>query len=393
MGSHHSSNAFAYTYIDTEASSFCPGTFVSGVVKILVEKPVYIGQMSILLTCSSKCMWSHDESDLDLLRHQERVLSKTQFNILRLEYQLSPGQYELPFNIQLPTDLVPSFKYEYRSNYSEIEYICEIVSDDNLYLESLKTIVWVNKLLHPSQAIGPVRNEATFNINSCCCFNRGKVEVKAFLNTNVASTTDEIFTTISIDNSMNRCALKKVTCSLHRLIRFKVTNHPHITSQIYTSLCAETVRDVRILPGEFDAPDIVINLNLNEYSGLWMMPTVETDLADCEYYIKLNLDFDTIMGFGIYEFTLPIELFNGKLILNNRLSEQPELQMAWNPTMLAVEPIQVEIFDHMNLEGDEQLSLINPGDYKALSDLKSHNSAVDLNHSNDLSKSEKVIYI
>jgi hypothetical protein len=353
MGAGHSSDANAYTYIETEDSNFSPGAWVSGVVKILVEKPTSMGQMNILLTCVSESRWSEAGYDPKYISYDKRILSRTYFRILSMEDQLSQGHFEIPFNIQLPINLIPSFTYDEHALYGKIEYFFEAVADNYKDFQSLKNVVWMNKLPDPNQPIGPISDEASIQVNTCCCLKKGQASLKATLSTNLALTTDDLFTTIKLDNSMNKCTLNKISCILVRHMRLKARNHLYKNSKFFTSDCIGVARDVQILPGQSDVPDVIISLSLKDEADLWMMPTVASELIDCEYFLKVKLGFDNLLEFELNEVDIPLGICNLAMVLNQSLSARPEVTFDWSPTMLAMEPVKVLMFDHVNGETQE----------------------------------------
>jgi hypothetical protein len=343
MGSGHSSAASAYTYIDTEVSSFCPGALVQGVVKILVEKPTHARQMSIFLTCFSESQWVEGSGENSSTYHDKRTLSQHEFPIWNFEGNLSQGQYALSFNILLPTDLIHSFKYEYHGTIGRVEYYFEAVVVGNNEVQAQKTVVWVNKLLNPGGVIMPVSSEASIKVNSCCCFQSGKTMLKSTINNNVAMINEDLIINSKIVNTKNRYTVTKITYNLIQSIRLKVKYSYGSHSTYISSVILTNCEYIGVKPGESEAAEISLGLGLKDKQDLWMFPTIESELVDCEYTVKVTLAFDNTCGCGTYSIMIPLEICNGMMVLSTKFSAPPQIKIAWNPMMLSPIPIQVQV--------------------------------------------------
>lgn len=351
MGLNHSSNASAYTYIDTEVCSFCPGATVQGVVKILVEKPTHANQMSILLTCVSESKWIEQSEKNYPTYYDKRTLSQHKFPIWNFGGNLSSGQYALNFNILLPTDLIPSFEYVFNDTIGRIQYFFEAVVLGNNEVQAQKTTVWVSKLSKPGDLIMPVSSEASIKVNSCCCFKSGKSELKSTINHNVAMINEDLVVTSKVVNTRNRYTVTKITCSLIQSIRLKVKYSYGSHSTYFSSVILRNYENIGIKPGQSEVSDIVMRLGLKDRQGLWMVPTIKSELVDCQYTVKVTLEFNNFCGCGTYAVMLPLKICNGMMALSTRLSAPPQINIDWNPMMLSPVPIQFQGYGNIPVRG------------------------------------------
>ncbi len=139
----------------------------------------------------------------------------------------------------------------------------------------------------------------------------------------------------------------------------KANNQCFTNSSLSFVNILEDYRDVRILAGQSNAPEVIVNISLKDVIGMWEMPTIRSELIDCEYFLKVELGFNNRIESKSYDMQIAIEVCNGRQIITNRFSPQPELNVMWSPTMLSMEPIQVRIYDHVQPEGKDNLNL-NP---------------------------------
>ena len=363
MGSGESSNASAYTYIETSASGFIPGATVTGNVKILSQKPIQAGQMTILLTCTSELQWI---TPTRRARHRnavydKRTLFSVQFPIWNFQGQLPQGQFILPFCIQLPIDLIPSFSLEPANNSSLLfarksapvaacknEYTFEAVIDGSNEVQAQKTIVWVSRLPKPNEAILPTTTEANIKVTSCCIFQSGNVELRTTASRNVAMANEMLTITSKINNSKNKHKVNRIKSVLVRHLRLKTSRHVtgfviyHARTTLSRYEYPLDDRHVDIKPGASDPLECAISLSLSQLQDLWMMPSIASEGIDCEYFIKVTLEFDNFCGCGVYSVYLPIEICNGMIVINRTFSPPPQINVAWNPSMLANHPVAAQ---------------------------------------------------
>lgn len=348
MGSSHP----AHTYVETEISSFCPGAILPGVIKILVDKATHAEQISIHLTCIGESHWDSGSGKHRRHYSAKRTLIKLQFPIWNFGGSLPEGQFALPFSIQLPNDLIPSFKYHNYSTKGSIEYYLEAIVGDNRDIMAHKSVIWINRYPNPSHIISPVSSEATLKVSNCCCFKTGTASLKSTLNLNVATIMEDLITTSHIENTNNKYNITKATCSLIRKIRLKGRHLFIPSSKVFSQEVLQKSQFLAIKPGQSDSPDISLGLSLNECQDLWMQPPLASEVVDCEYVVRVKLEFDNFCGCGGYYVSLPVEICNGTMVLNNKLSEPPKINVEWNPMMISEVRVHTTDFSNMQI-GDE----------------------------------------
>lgn len=331
MGTNHS----AHTHVETYSTAN-PGTLLQGVIKILVDKATQAEQMSIQLTCTGKSRWRVRTKRGYQTNSAKRTLLKRQFPIWNFEGNLAEGQFELPFSIQLPTDLIPSFSFTQANNtYGTIEYSVKAVVGSKRDIKAHKSAIWINKYDNPSQVVSPVSAETTFRVSNCFCFKIGRASLKSTLNQNVVNAGTLLIVTSQIVNTNNKYTIKGIWSYLVRTIRLKATDlFIPVSSYIDTNITLSH-DDLRIRPGQEDAQDIIHKLDLSKTHDISLMPPVASKVVDCEYSVKVELEFNNSCGCGNTSISIPLEICNGEIILNKKLSPPPNINLEWNPTMIS----------------------------------------------------------
>jgi hypothetical protein len=228
------------------------------------------------------------------------------------------------------------------------EYTFEAVIEGSKEVQAQKTIVWVSRLPKPNEAIVPITSEADIKVTSCCCFNSGIVELRSTADRNLVMANDVLNLKSKINNIKNKHKVNKITSTLLRRLRLKI--RPITDTSIFIQAGSIVLNHeflngshhVDINPGQSDSLEVAMRLNLTEYQNSWMMPTVTSEMIDCEYFLKVSLDFDNFCGCGIYSVYLPIEVCNGMVAINTVFSPPPQLNVAWDPYVLSSAPVAIQ---------------------------------------------------
>ena len=80
-------------------------------------------------------------------------------------------------------------------------------------------------------------------------------------------------------------------------------------------------------------------LDLDSAKDLWQTPTIESELIECEYEVKVRLFYDTFCsGLGYYV-TAPVMIFNSyEVPVHSFIPPAAPMPAVWNPMVLASEP-------------------------------------------------------
>jgi hypothetical protein len=384
MGSGGSSKASAFTYVETEASSFSPGGEVAGVVKILAEKATKGDQMKIVLSCISETKWTQGKSFTSRDYHERRVLNTVSFPVWNFGGTLPQGQYTLPFKIQLPNPIMPSFNYKLPDRLAKIDYVLEAVVEGSKDVKPQMTVIWISKFPKHNQPIAPVNSEANIKVSTWLCLKSGTVELKSTISSNVVMSTEDLTVSSKVVNIMNKFTVNKITCRLTRRIRLKANVNSKKHSKVFQEEISSDVSTIDIKPTQSVAPDIIQVLLLKQKTDLWMQPTLESELIDCEYIVKVTLNFDNMIGCGAYSVMLPIEICNGMVVVNTRFSPPPMINIPWNPMMLSPVPIQAHGYNsqlqHQNYSMHETTMMIDPNSARGPWQLENGGGPKHFNH-------------
>jgi hypothetical protein len=382
MGAGGSSKASAFTYVETQATSFSPGAEATGVIKILAEKAIEGHHMNIVLSCISETKWTQGNSFTSRDYHEKRVLNTFSFPVWNFGGILPQGQYILPFKIQLPTPIMPSFKYKFSDRLAKIDYVLKAVVEGSKHVKAKKTVIWISKFPKHNQPIAPVNSEANIKVSTWFCFKSGTAELKSTINSNVVRATEDLIVSSKVVNMMNKFTVDKITCRLIRRIRLKA--NANSSSKVFQEEISSDVSRINIEPAQSVGPDIIQALQLRQKTDLWMQPTLESELIDCEYIVKVTPNFDNMVGCGAHSVMLPIEIFNGMVVINTRLSLPPVINIPWNPMMLSPVPIQVHGYNsniqYQNYSMHETTMMIDSYSARAHSKVENEGAQKDLNH-------------
>lgn len=347
------SSASAHTYVETEVPNFKAGDHVAGVIKIYVEEAVSATDLNLKFIGKEKTRWEERRSrqvfDGSKFKTEyynetykgEKKFLELSFPIWNFGGYLDKGQYTIPFGVQLPNWLPPSFHHEKGSVKGKVAYKLKAVVHDTDKVKPHKNVLWVKSLLHPAHPIHQVSGQETFHVRNCCCFRAGVTEVSAHLNRNVATLEDNLTASILVNNSKGRQSITRISCTLVRTLLVK----NHGGSHIFVDNLLQSHEAVQIRPGESILPEKFHTLGvwLKEAEHLWKTPTTKSILIDCEYSVDIVFTFDNFCGCGNYRVRLPIEIFNGDVIPNVWLTPMPQMPIQWNPVALASAPIESEV--------------------------------------------------
>ena len=214
-------------------------------------------------------------------------------------------------------------------------------------MQAQKTIVWVSRLPEPNQALVPASAEKSLKVVTCCCFKSGGVHLKSEADRNAAMVTDNVVVTSKIDNSNNKHKVKRIVCTLVRIVRLKI--HPTLENTIsgqtvFLGTVVSGSQDLDIQPGNSDPLEVAISLDLDTISELWKKPTMKSETIECEYYIKVGLEYDNFCGCesGYRFLRFPVEIYNGMVVINTIFSPPPQISVDWNPYTLASAPVAAQ---------------------------------------------------
>ena len=260
-----------------------------------------------------------------------------------INYSLSNG-IEIPFEIILPSYILPSFEYSInKNNYGYIKYYLQVeISELNLIKQKFIIIRRPNIKLNSPLIFKSERNEKMLGI-----FNKGCPILNASFDKNYYYFNEEIIVKISYNNNNSKFNIKNINVKLIRNIIFKLKENNENKNIIflddknkekiedfifYDELFYKNINmndkldmnnknkdinfDVKI---KLEEPENIfnknnvdyLNLGLNDKSNLILfLPSFDSSLFKCEYMIKIEGIYDTIFPIQNIIINMPISVYH-----------------------------------------------------------------------------------
>lgn len=342
MGTSHS----VHTYIHVEANFSFPGGTVAGVVNINATSATPAGELFIRLAGTESANWASKPNSSSTYSQKLQFFEQL-YPIWHFDGTINKGQFTIPFSIQLPADIVPSFSIITIRETGSITYTLEAYVKDSSMILAYQTIIWINSLMDQSLVSPPLQDSKSLNVRNCLCFKKGVTDITVEVFRPLIVMDEDINFSLRIDNSKNKYAVRTITCSLVRGIRLRAKSFLGKVNNIIPNIFDRAILDVNIPPGGSEESERFISIPVSlktRAADLWQTPSVANYLIECEYGVKVELRFDNCCSYDVYDIYIPVRIHNGKYVVNTRFSTPPELSIGWNPIELASAPVHVESF-------------------------------------------------
>ncbi len=288
----------------------------------------------------------------DINKYNIECNNSTQIYYISLEYpglinySLSSG-IEIPFEIILPSYILPSFEYSInKNNYGYIKYYLQIeIPELNLIKQKFIIVRRPNIKLNSPLLFKSERNGKMLGI-----FNKGCPILNASFDKNYYYFNEEIIVKLYYNNNNSKFDIKNINVKLIRNIIFKLKENNENKNIIflnnktkekiediifYDELFYKNINmndkidmnnknkdinfDVKIKLKEpeniFNRNNVdYLNLGLNDKSNLILfLPSFESSLFKCEYIIKIEGIYDTILPIQNLVINMPISAYHKKI--------------------------------------------------------------------------------
>jgi hypothetical protein len=334
------------SYIEVKSPFFQPGGMIHGIVNIHVKEGTTAAMLCVKLTGKELTRWTEQKSAgkssyTEFLRGNHKVIDVS-FPIWDFGGSVSEGQFTVPFVIQTPQWLPPSFRYKALFRKAKLYYRLRAYVDDKKKTRAHKNKIWSSVFPPPVEARN-VFEEMLFDVRNFCCFKQGYTKMNGYLNRHFAQPTHQLTVTGLIDNTDGRKRVKKVTAYLHRSIRMHVNKGFYKgRNKTFTDEYLRDHIDVHVEPGQVMSKEepISLTMDLSKVEFLWQFPTLKSVIIECEHTIVLKLDFNNFWGCRYYKINLPIDIYNGEVGSVAYSLPPPEVNFEWKPVSLSEAPIQ-----------------------------------------------------
>lgn len=333
MGQSHA----VHTYIETQSYSFLPGDSITGNIYIQSNCSTQATKLILLLTCYSKSKFNKISNEYSETYEGNTTLFEISYSCYEFEGNLPQGQFAIPFKIQLPTDLKPSFRYSHWLTYGKISYKLRGVFEDKLEVRTHPLVIWILTPKVSDAKIVPISERMPFIIRNCCRYASGVTELSAELNRSVADIEEELDIRVKVLNIHGKYNVTSIICSLIRAIRLKGQNLEEEASEILNEAVFDLAKEVRIPPylNQDSMKSYNMIIPLKQISDIWKLPSIETELIECMYTVRVSMVFDKVCGFDDYSIHIPIKLRNSELRLHTPIKPHPRYDDIWNPIILS----------------------------------------------------------
>jgi len=227
----------------------------------------------------------------EVVKHKDkRHFLHYRIPVYAVQQQMMPGQYQFPFSFQLPTHLPGSFyerpqqgRYDekwHASIYYRIEAECDSQGWNwNIKHEQPLTIherVWGQS--EPQVA------EKESNVMYCCCFNQGKVLIRAHFSRDAYAPGEQATLEVEVENKS-----KSDVNYLHGRLKRRVTlgngYDKHIEQELLQDIRSEGIPAGETLLGG-QRRNIAIPITSKNY-GL-PQPSCHGEIVKCDYWLEVD---------------------------------------------------------------------------------------------------------
>lgn len=337
MGTTHS----IQTYIELKSPSFEAGDLISGIANINIEAPTDAKTLTIRLSGKELTRWvrykQHGKSGSSEVVKGKHQIVDAYYTIWNFGGAISQGQYCIPFRIETPGWLPPSFKYKGFFKKASLTYTLSALVDDKKKTKAIKNYVWANSMVKQTFDPKAISEQASLIIHNFIFFKAAEANIQAKLNTNFAMPSDTISIFVSLGNSTHKYRATKITCRLVRHIHMRVTKglYKGATKYIKDNLIS-TTEPISPSSGTSDnTQTTTISLNLEKVKNLWKYPTVNSLALECNYFVDVIVKFNNWLGGKTHKVLLPIEIYNGKVKATSYIVPPPKMNFEWNPVVIS----------------------------------------------------------
>lgn len=347
MGSSQAKSS-VHTFIQPDFPSCYPGGTITGQLYISSGFSIQASKLSIRLTCTETTRWTSGSDSSTQSHGHSKITLQLLYPVWHFDGFISEGQYSIPFNLQLPQDLIPSFSISDPTYLGEITYTLDAVFIDNSKIEALKSIIWVHSNINPSKLNLPLIEQKSFNIRTCC-LKSGISYVNAELFPPTAGIDEKLNLSVRVINNQGDIRVRRISCILYRRIRLIGEGESFKNSKVFSEEIyrAHSNIDMKsnsgISPKRFSVYPLVVRA---EGVDMWKNPSLRGRLVECEYYVEVRIEFYTACGVKEYCLKLPAELCNGRIRVSTSFTTPPKVSN-WCPVQLSATPVIIDSYDEI----------------------------------------------
>ena len=335
-------------HIYLKSNIYFPGETIKG--KISLKSGNFFKKGVIIYEIYGQEKIKEDKYDIECNNSTKIYYSSLEYPGL-INYSLSAG-IEIPFEIKLPSYILPSFEFSriYINDKMDYGYIKNFLQIEipELNLVKQKFIIFRRPLV---KLKSPLNFQAERNEKLLRIFNKGCPILNASYDKNYYHFDEEIPIKISLNNNNSKFIIKNINVKLIRNVVFKLKdNHEDkkINNIIFTDELfskninlnenenkgnknAETINIEEKI--KIEEPENIFNKHSIDYLSLGLrdksklilfLPSFDSSLFKCEYFIKIIGIYDTIFPLQNLIINVPISVYNNE---EERIKENNEFNL------------------------------------------------------------------
>ena len=266
--------------IYAEKSEYFVGELIRGKVVIEVYRPLNHNGVSLVYNCYMSFQNALQLQNEDCYGYRKEIFF--QKHTLIPKGELGIGMFEFPVTWQLNPGHAPTFAWKYSDMRTTWKYFIQVTIA--LPIMSINIVNNVNMRIKP--CTGPLRPVIVAEgiRASSCCFDNGSLSVYAMLPKNTYAPGECINFFIDFDTLGMNSDIKSVNVRLTQFVRI------HGTSQLFFYLNRKHLSKVAfrsVKGGSKERREVSLFVPHKVAES----PSMDTDILECKYYIKVELMF------------------------------------------------------------------------------------------------------
>ena len=391
-----------YMKIQPDKNEYFPNSTISGHIIITIPQDVIVSDICLKFGIFEGWVFT-ESSERTITDANKTVITQKNLEIgkfLNIEtslISLSKGEFFIPFSIEIPDYLQPSFEYPFPNRKGYIRYflLADVISP---YIKfNVEEYVIIKS--HPLEMNYPHLLNSTKNVRKWGVSDQGTTILTVNYEKNNYKFMDNVPIKVFINNYRGNLKITNINVDLIRIITFTSTNQAEkfpmektIQKNKYKVLIQSHSTNsfafnVNLIDKEISNIDYIKNLNIynNEIKDLnLLLPSCNSNLIKCEYKIQVSLDFESYVPYANKpRVFLPLSITH-QLIEEYRIEKQEE-----NDLKKAIEISKIENNNNYNENIDD--NLINENNDNGNINNNNNNNSYDNNKNNSEEISENNI--
>ena len=309
-------NSNSFMKIQPDKNEYYPNSTISGHIIITIPQDVIVSDICLKFGIFEGWVFT-ESSEKTITDANKTIITQKNLEIgkfLKIEtslISLSKGEFFIPFSIEIPDYLQPTFEYPFPNRKGYVRYflMADVISP---YIKfSVEEYVIIKS--HPLEMNYPHLLNSTKNVKKWGVSDQGTTILTVNYDKNNYKFSDIVPIKVFVNNYRGNMKVTNINVDLMRIVTFTSTNQAEkfpMEKTIQKNKNKVLVQShsknsfvfyVNLIDKEISNSDFFKNLNL--YNNLvkdmnLLMPSCNSNLIKCEYKIKISLDFDSYVPYA-----------------------------------------------------------------------------------------------